>query len=209
MWKPDESLDDYIVRPAPEVPPDPPRSVSLRRTGELEVLKPLTREVRVRSGRTGFRALRPLGLRQPIWFRSFLAAGSVALVMVALVLVSAILVGINDSGAGPDLAINGEPDDQLVQLEEPFTFDVYSSSTSALATGGLDSFRSNARRRPARPSIRLAANRAWRRTRPAPQAEEPRFVPTTLVIYAENGVINTRIEPWFQGADRKMPTSNN
>lgn len=210
MWKPDESLDDYIVRPDPEVPSEPPRSVSLLRTGEVEVLKPLIRpEVRAKPVRTVLRAFRRSGPQQPLWFRRFLAIGSAALVIIALVLVSAILVGINDPGAGPDVATSGNPDDMLTQPEELFSFDVSSPSTFALVSGGVDLVPSNTRRRPARPGIHLAANKPRRQLRRSLQPEEPKFVPTTLVIYAENGVIYTRIEPWFQAGDNKTPTFNN
>ena len=209
MWKPNESLDDYIVRPAPEVTSEPPPSVSLQRTGEVEVLQPLTREVRVKSALNTFRALRPSGSYQPIWFRRFLAAGSVALVMIGLVLVSAILVGINDPGEGAEVAINAEPNETLTQPEELFTLDVPSPLTFEMAMDGVEAVRSNIRRRVTRPSIRLVTSRPLRQSRPAPQPEQPKFVPTTLVIYAENGVIYSRIEPWLQAGDKKTPSFNN
>ena len=192
MRKPNQSLDDYNVRPAPEVPSEPPRSVSLQRTGEVEVLQPLTRtEVRTKRGRYAFKA--PL---QPLWFRRFLAVGSGALVMVAFVLVSAILVGINDPVDGPHVAVNERSYDELSQPQEPFSFDVSPPTTFATAADEVPVIRSNTRRRPNRRSVQVAANKPRRPFRPLPQPEEPKFVPTTLVIYAENGVINTRVEPW-------------
>ena len=210
MWKPDESLDDYIVRPAPKVTSEPPPPVSLLRTGEVEVLKPLTPEVRVKSAASALRPLRTSGLYQPLWFRRFLALGSAALVMIAMVLVSAIFVGINDPDvAGPDLAANAQPDDQLTQPDEPFSFDVPSPLTFELATDGVDPVRPNIRRRVIRPIIRLAANKPLRRSSRSIPEEQPKFIPTTLVIYAENGVIYSRIEPWLQGGDRKTPSFNN
>ena len=210
MWKPDQSLDDYIVRPAPEVTSEPPSPVELQRTGEVEVLKPLTRlELRSRSVRTVRRLFRPSSSVQPLWFRRFLAVGSGALVMIALVLVSAILVSINDPAAGPDIATGEMPVDELAQPEAPFSSDIISASAYALATGGIDIVRSSTRRWSAGPSIHLTANKPRRQIRPLPQAEQPKFVPTTLVIYAENGVIYSRVEPWFQTEDKKTPTFNN
>lgn len=207
MWKPDQSLDDFVGGPAPEVTSKPPRSISLRGTGEIEVLKPLIRpEVRAEPARIAFKASRPL---QPLWFRRFLAVGSGALVMIAMVLVSAIFVGISDPGAGPDLATNWKPDDKFVQPEEPFSFDPSSPWNFELATGGVDVVRSSTRRRVTRPRTYLAANRSKHEIRPLPQPEQPKFVPTTLVIYAENGVINTRVEPWLQADDKKTTTFNN
>ena len=182
MRKPDQSLDDYIVRPVLEVALDPPRSVSLQRSGEVEVLKPLTREVRRRRG------------GQPLWFRRFLVAGSGAIVMVALVLVSAILVGIGDSAAGTDLAANETSDAMLTQPHELFSFDL-SIPLTVLRVNN-----SSVRRRPVRPTIQPAVSKP--RLREPLQPEEPDFVPTTLVIYAQNGVVMSRIEHWLQSSDR-------
>jgi hypothetical protein len=130
--------------------------------------------------------------------------------MIGLVLVSAILVGINDPAAGPDVATNGQPGDMLTQTEEPFGFDIYSPLGFARVSVGNDIVRSNVvRRRSARPAIRLTAYRPKVQLRLPPQPEEPKFVPTTLIIYAENGVINTRIEPWLQDTDNKKATFSN
>ena len=201
MWKPDESLDDYNVTPPSQVTSEPPPAVSLRLTGEIEVLKPLA-EVHAEHSQTAYKVFRP---EQPLWFRRFLAVGSGALVMIALVLVSAIFVGINDPTAGPDVARNGASDDTLAQPHEIFSFDVYNSP----AMGEVYAVRANPRRRAARPNAQLAAKKSRRQSRPALQAEQPKFVPTTLIIYAENGVINTRIEPWLQTDDKKTPTFSN
>ena len=205
MRKPDESLDQYIVKPTPEVTSEPRRLVSLQGTGEIEVLKPLTRP-EVRSGFRGFRLRRP---NQPLWFRRFIFAGSGALVMIALVLLSAILVGIGDRTGGPDVARNDGTDDARTQSGELFTFDLSIPLTFVPGTGGVGIVRSNSGRRRARSTVSFAASKPRRQFRPPLQPEEPDFVPTTLVIYAENGVINTRIEPWLQAGDMKTNTFNN
>jgi hypothetical protein len=129
--------------------------------------------------------------------------------MIAMVLVSAILVGISDSGPAPDVATYEQPDDNLMQLGELFSFDAPSPSIFGSATGEVDFVPMNTRRRSARPRIHLAVSKPRRPLRPLPQPEEPKFFPTTLVIYAENGVINTRIEPWIQTSDKKTQTFNN
>ncbi|PYT00837.1 MAG: hypothetical protein DMF63_05905 [Acidobacteria bacterium] len=196
MWKPDESLDEFVVKPDADVISDPPREVLLRRTGEVEVLKPLTlAEIRARRSSRSFGAFRT---PQPLWFRRFLTLGSAALVMIALVLVSAILVGINDPAEGLDVATVVTPNEELDQPEEPFTFEVYSPSTLAPAGREIDTIRSSPRRRPLRHVVHLAAIKRRVQPRPSLRVEQPKFIPTTLVIYAENGVINTRIEPWLQ-----------
>lgn len=193
MRKPNENLDDYTVKPA-LTETDPPRAVSVGLTGEVEVLKPLTRE-KVRAMNV-FRR-RSKGRYQPLWFRRFIAVGSGAVAMLGLVLVSAILMGINDPGAELDIATQIEPDDKLIQPEEPFTFEILSPSSVATLKGGINFVRATAKRKILRPRIQLA-----QRPRPyvAPLPEEPKFVPTTLVIYSDNGVIKTRIEPWIQSS---------
>lgn len=191
MWKPDESLEDYTVRPVPQVASKPPRSVSLQRTGEVEVLKPLI----IPEVRTSW-----LGINRQLWFRRFLVAGSSALVMIALVLVTAILVGISDQTSGPDIATNEESDYTLPQPEELFSFDLSIPLTFVGSTGEI--VRSNTRRRSVRPTMHLAVNKPRRQFRPPLEPEDPNFVPTTLVIYAQNGVITSHIEPWLQSSDR-------
>jgi len=195
MWKPDENLDDYIVKPIPEDTSDTPRSVSLRATGDVEVLKPLTL-VEIRATRAGFNA--PY---QPLWFRRFVAVGSVALVMIALVLMSAILVGINDPAGEPDVVTNVTPYSEPAQPEELFSVEVPSSLTPVRAIRGVRIVRSNPRRRAVRPSFAVAAIKPRHQSPPPLHFELPKFVPTTLVIFAENGVINTRIEPWLQDSN--------
>ena len=205
MWKPDKSLDEYIVKPTPEGVSETPRAVSLTATGEVEVLKPLIPlEVKPKRARNAFMAFRSSDRHQPLWFRRFVAVGSGALVMIAFVLVSAILVGISDPTAGPDVAISLISNDEPTQSEEPFSFDVYSPSTFAPPTVEAEVVRSHPRRRPIRRVVQLGVFKPRRQLQPlpSPEPEQPKFYPTTLVIYAENGVINTRIEPWLQ-------TSNN
>ena len=196
MRKPDENLDEYVVRPESKDSVKAPRAVSLQRTGEVQVLRPLTlRELRAQRYRSR-------GARQPLWFRRFLAIGSGALVTTALVLVSAILVAINDP-VESDIATNLESDQRPVRIETPFGFEIF--SPAATVEGET---LSTSVRRPTR-SRMLSAVKPRRRSAPAPQIEYSKFVPTTLVIYAQNGVINTRIEPWIQDDFKKLPVWDN
>lgn len=203
MRKPTESLNDYNVSHAPEVAPEPPREVSLQRTGEIEVLKPLAHP---EANVTAFKVHRR---SQPLWFRRFLVVGSGALVFIAMVLVSSILVGLSDANPGSDVARSGTPGNPLAQPEEPYTFDLSSPSTFDPATDLLEIVRSSVRRIPSRPIVHRVYRKPRPHLRPVLRAEHPKFVPTTLVIYAKNGVINTRIEPWIQSGDKKSPTVNN
>lgn len=197
MWKPDESLEDFIVKPEKYEPVEPPRKVWLRPTSEVEMLKPLARhEVPTSTGHI------PTARNQPLWFSRIVAVGSGALVMIAFVLVSAIFIGINESEL--DVATIGQSEDALAKTEET-TFDIFSPSSLASASRNIGIVRSKIKRKLARPAIRLAVHKPRRPSRPSLKIAEPVFVPTTLVIYAENGVINTRIEPWLQAA-YKPPT---
>jgi hypothetical protein len=203
MRKPDESLSDYIVKPVRNVDAKPPRPVILRVTGDVQSLKPLIqREIGVGVGvsrtRSGF---------QPLWFRRLIAVGSGALVLIAVVLVSAILIGIKDTVSEPELAMNGSPD--ITQTEDSISFESYAPSSPTLMIGRGDIVRASYRRRSPRPSIRLVAYKPRRQRRPVLRPTEPEFFPTTLVIYAENGAINTRVEPWIQTLERKTLTFNN
>ena len=183
MWKPDESLDDFTIRPKAARTVEPPPEVLLR-PSNVEILKPLIREL-------------PLRVSQPLWFRRLIGIGSGALVTAAIVLVSAILIGVNEPAGGPDVATIAHSEGPLTIIEEPFSDE--SSTSFAPVTGGLDSVLSKIRRTVARPNARVAVYKPKRQLPPPPpEFGEPTFVPTTLVIYAENGVINTRIEPWVQ-----------
>ena len=202
MWKPDESLDDFIVKPPQEATAKPPRYVRLHASGEKETLRPLTRRGLLTAAERVANAYRAL------WFRRLVAVGSGALVVIALVLISAILIGINEPAAGPDVAINNQSEGMFPQTEEPFSPDALSASSFAPVTPGIDILRSSIRRTHSRQKVRLIAHKPRLQTRPPELPEEPKFVPTTLVIYAENGVINTRVEPWLQVAYKKPTMSN-
>ena len=189
MRKPNESLDDYTVKQAPENLSKPPREVLLKSKGEVEVLKPLIRlEVPIEAARW-------VAGHQPLWFRRFVAVGSGALMMMAFVLVSAILIEMSESSDVADIA----PPEQLEiipqETREPVNFDLFSSNSSE-SSDDADVVGSKIKRKP----VRLTISRPSVRPRSVPQAVESKFVPTTLVIYAENGVIKRRIEPWLQSS---------
>jgi hypothetical protein len=204
MWKPKESLDDFLVKPPTEAAVKPPRKVWLRLTSEKRKLQPLTREEEPRV-----KSYRPNAPFQPLWFRRLVAVGSGALAVIAFALISAILIGISDPSAGTEVATNLEPAGAVMPSEEPFS--LYDLSASSLAPAGpkIDIVSSHVRRKPARARIRFAGHKPKPELRSLPQPEEPTFAPTTLVIYAENGVINTRIEPWLQAGYKKLPTFHN
>ena len=187
MWKPDKRLDDFIVKPETGVTLEPPSDVLLLPTSEVEILKPLSTTTNPRN--------------LHLWFRRLVVAGSGAIIFMASVLISAILVGIGEP-AGADLARAGHYDDYLMHAEGPLGSDVPFPSSVSPVTGGVYVVLSKIKPPPPRrPRVRTVVYKP-RRQYYAPPTPHPlqvaNFVPTTLVIYAENGVINTRIEPWVQ-----------
>src|SRR5687768_2588531 len=113
MWKPDESLNDFTVRPDIDGTVEAPRKVSLRPTNQVEILKPLAPEEVPTT--TGYG---PNARKQPLWFRRLIAVGSGILVMLAFVLISAILIGITEPAAGPEVTTNGHFEDNLTPTDE-------------------------------------------------------------------------------------------
>lgn len=231
MRKPSESLDDFVVK-AQEINTEPPRPVSVRFTGEVEVLKPLERWVGPAKAAASETFVRPEpnGLS---WFHRSLVAG-VAFALGAVILASAIFVGMYDGAvqqAGDpnevaevaELAIGVQSDDRLLPPEGPLASDIFTTTSSEPAAANsatssefrnphstfrIRKVRRSAFKASARPRSRFAAYR--------PPYEPLRsllvvsdFVPTTLVIYIENGEIKTRIEPWLTAAYKKQLTLSN
>ena len=186
MWKPDRRLDDFIVRPETELTLEPPSDVLLRPTSEIEILQPLSTTTS------------PPNLH--LWFRRLVVAGSGAIVFMASVLISAILVGIGEP-AGSDLARAGQYDDYLMHADAPLGSDVPFPPSVSPVTGGVYVVLSKIKPTPPRrPRVRTVVYKPRRQyVSPSPHPlQVANFIPTTLVIYPENGVINTRIEPWVQ-----------
>ena len=219
MRIPDESLDDFTVKADLQKTAEPPAPVSLRFTGEVEVLKPLARwEVPVKPDPAAVDThLRPAPHRLS-WFHRSLALGG-GLAMIALILASAIIIGISDppadageyvadSGDQSDLAIDGLPDGRLLPAEESLSSDIFSVTSSPFTFEGRRAVRSTARPRRTRPRVQFAAYRPRRNPRRV-QIVVSQFVPTTLVISLENGEIKTHIEPQLTAGYTKQLTLPN
>lgn len=205
MRKPDESLDEYVVKPEPEVATVPPSPVSLRFTGEVEVLRPLARwEHPVKMvPATSDTLLRPAPPYRLSWFHRSLAVGG-GITMAALVLASAMVIGISDPTTGPETAQLSVAEDQnefpiyrtreVEPAEVPLASDIFeipdSESTNVNQVSKASRFRSSWKRH---------VQRATYRHKAAPVQTHlavSQFEPTTLVIYVENGVVRSRIERW-------------
>lgn len=181
MRKPDESLEGQPVDDAPEV--DLKRAESLARATEI-MFKPL--------GHPNVPLKFLLGYHSS-WYGRFLGASVGALAMLVAVLVSAIVMGINDPLPGLDFAMTESTD---IERARPIGFDMFSPILPG-AAAPLESVRSQARSKLAKPELRLASYKSRRESRTSPRLSIQKFVPTKLVIYAENGVIKKRIEPWL------------
>ena len=196
MRKPNESLDQFIVKATPKAA-ELPAPVSLHLTGEVEVLKPLETS---EAGKRGARIS---------WFQLGLGvAGGVA--MIAMILLSAVLIEISDAGSErarlefdsylSDEALDEQPDGTLNQVDTPSISDIFPAS-SPFGIDQLPVARATSRVRRSKPRARLAAYRPPHRIRHTPVVTE--FVPTTLVIYAEDGEIKTRIERHISAVYKK------
>lgn len=221
MRKPTESLDSYI-RKFPSNAERPPRRVSLISMRKFEVVKPLAtyEATPKRKAHVSDPSLRPfpLGRSAPL-YPSF-AMGAAFAVMI-MILASAVLIGINepsveqaDSSVGfdldqaessidfavepSDLGADQVIPDTTITGEEASTPEAPSTST---VRNRLRYFRSNARSRRVKPTSRLTA---YRTRRPRPRlVQVTDIVPTTLVIYPEDGEIKTRIEFQVSGLYKK------
>ena len=215
MRLPDDNLDDFKSNAAKPKRAAPPPTVSLEFSGEIEVLKPLARWEDYASGKATTDNV------AAHWFSRFhrsLAFGG-ALAIIALVLGSSVYLGIygppaeiaTDNAVGPlDVATDQPPESVLTPSDEPATSDLIPAENSPSAFFGLNAVRPVARRRPAHPRVRFAAYRRPRRhALPHPQYVVSDFVPTTLIIYVENGEIKTRIEPQVTASYKKPASSSN
>lgn len=200
MRKPEDSLNDFTIKAEKAV--DPPRAVSLRFGGEVEVLRPLGRQEDLANPNpdpaTGNPFVRP-GPNRFSWFQSAVAAAAV-LGMMVVMLLSAIFISLTDPSASPDIATA----DTAINPNDPQYAD---GSTQPEVRNdseifGTQNFPLEWVMIPERPTIAKVstARRARKAFRLRRQPRQPRivvttFVPTTLIIYPENGEIKSRIEP--------------
>ena len=229
MKYPKESLDDFVV-PALE-PTEPPRAVSLRLTGEVEVLKPLARwegpaktaPVADGAGRRSWfdSSLADRAPASLSWFHRSLALGG-TVAMVALVLTSAIVIGMYDRpadegreivqiGDANDPAQDARPDRRQLPPKVPPMSDKFTAADTVPTIAGpgrvfeFGNTRYVTRVRTVSHSVRRPHVRVAayrpRRRSPQPQLVASQFFPTTLVIYIENGLIKSRIERWLNAGN--------
>ena len=228
MGKPNESLDEYVVKPAPETTSEPPHGVSPPLADKPKALP----DTEVSE---------PVGNTFLVWIHRVVAVGSLV-ALIAFILLGAFSVflfvinepsserraatsiktaeereamtgGENAAEADaatngnladdPESATNGQYDDEpelttdgqpADQGKGPFSSNIFSASNAPR----INVTRSKARQNRARRRARAARYKRKRAPRWTPRPLEQLFIPTTLVIYVENGVIKTRTEPWLQ-----------
>lgn len=175
--------DLHIVKPAPDVDADPPREVV---SAEDQVAEP--------DGEVS----KPITNTFLSFLRSSLAVLSVLAIitLIFLSVLSAIFIAVDPPAPRSETAAIEPSPEEVAQTDEPLSFHSFSEDDLAPVT----TVRSNVRRKRTRPRAYVKGYRLRRppRRRPAPLV--PLFVPTTLVIYIEDGVIKTRTEPWLQNA---------
>lgn len=212
MQKPQESLDDFLNSIEPR-PATPPPTVSLRPTGEVEVLSPLPLD------QEPSKAANPLllqnGAPRISWFHRSLIFGGGAAAAVAVIFLSAIFIAVNEpsdraSVVGvdtPDYESDASIDYSLATVEQTATADIFTSAVAPQVLGELRAFRRpTVRFQRNTPRVRRAVNLPRRTPRPV---QAPIFIPTTLVIYVENGEIKNRIEPNLTAAYKLASSLSN
>ena len=124
--------------------------------------------------------------------------------MAALVLASAIFIGISDPPTEPEVAYLAQADDKEdvpvyrtpnfdpLQSDETLSSDIFEIPHSEAAISRTTRSRAY---RITRSGSGTSPNRRIK-TNVEPVSLVSRFEPTTLVIYVENGVVRSRVEPW-------------
>ena len=231
MEKPTESLDDYVVKPARETTSDLLRGISSRPADESGALEDEEVSAPVVTNTFLLWVHRFVAVGSVLAMIAFILLGALSAFLIVIgepATERTATTNLRPAGL-PGAATNVEPsdepevatDDQYADESELMTNGQYAdegeladeptqtkerlSFFSASKSGRGSINRSNARRKRARPRIRVAAYRRKRLPRWRPQPLEQLFLPTTLVIYVENGVIKTRLETW----PRPTPTPNN
>ncbi|MGB7209124.1 MAG: hypothetical protein WBD27_10735 [Pyrinomonadaceae bacterium] len=206
MRVPEESLDDFTNINATRKPAEPPPVRLLRLSGRYEALKPLARSTdrAERSSATGSRSVRPVpspGADRFSWYhRSVAFSAGLAAIALIVGIIASFYTSTEPAAFQGGLDINRQSEAMLESANEPDTPAFLPSTT---ASGGYDkpyAVRSTVRRKLPRPI------RAYYRPRQPARTSHlvmSSFVPTTLIIYIENGEIKTRIEPQLTAGYKK------
>ena len=207
MRFPKESLDDF--KGPKKQPSIPPAKVWLEWTGETEQLKPLARwEGPLKANANAGNFFRHLS-----WFhRSLAMAGSLTVVTFLLGTGLYLIVYGPPVDQQEDLAVE-QPLETLTSTSQPNTVDIPSTANDPSLSDDLRSVSPSPRRRQVRarisqtiPQPRPIIHRSLREWL-HPPLWVSQFFPTKTIIFIENGVVRTRVEPQVV-SDYKKPASN-
>ena len=217
MRMPYDSLDDFksATAAAPKAT-ELPALRWLRFTGEFEVLKPLVSSEEFAEHLAAINAMAVPPTERVPWFsgfrRSLPLVGSFA--MVALILALGIFIGtyrppVESVDRQSDIAVDQQSENNPANPDQQ-PGDILGLASNLSIPSDPASSPSDEPRvvrsviRPGIPRSRVLSSvfRPRRITR-RPQIMMTDFVPTTLIIYAENGEIKTRIEPQLTSSYKK------
>ena len=215
--RPNETLDDFKSRVAAPAEP-PPGAVLLYPTGDIEKLEPLAHAEDFVTSEAVTGAFAGAAPRPFSWFHRTLAVGG-ALAIIAF-LGAGLLIRLYSPTVGPvgpvDVA-SDQPADISTPPDVSEIPDGFSPINTPFAFNGFPIV-PRKEPKPRRISSRASRNVYQpQRHVPNPQitalVQRPQlivsdFVPTTLIIYIENGEIKTRIEPQLTAAYKRSPPSN-
>jgi hypothetical protein len=198
MRVPEESLDDFTNIDATRKPAEPPPVRLLRLSGRFEALKPLARSTdrAERSSATGSRSVRPapspVAHRLSWYHRSVAFSAGLAVIALIVGIIASFYTSTEPAGFRSGLDIDRQSEEMPASANEPDTSAFLPSTTASGAYDKPYAVRPTVRRKLPRP-IRAY----YRPSQPARTSHlvMSSFVPTTLIIYIENGEVKSRIEP--------------
>ena len=202
MLRPHESLDDFTNIDARPSPVEPPRMKHLRSSGKREVLKPLARTHDL-GKRSRYIRLAPLpGEPRFSWYhRSLAFSGALAAAALILGILAGLYSQLEPTDSRSDVVLD-RPSEEKLAPTEPDTPGPLPAESGSSVTDRPHTVRPVVRRNLARSRAVHSAHRPQQLSRPS-QIVISEFVPTTLIIYIENGEVKTRIEAQTTAAHKK------
>jgi hypothetical protein len=204
MRSPNESLDELFA--AIPNPAEPPSRKVIGPSGDVELLKP------VADSLESIDMPEPES-PEPLAQRALAIGAGAAFAILAFALLSGIFFGMQDSASSEtsdagQAAVEPEAEKTVRAPKEPGPFTSFPAKDSTtgfdVSLVASDSIRATTPR-----ELPLtAAYRPARRSVPRPRMVVTGFRPTKLVIYRDNGVIKTRIEPQFAAISKPLTFPN-
>jgi hypothetical protein len=197
-----ESPDEFTGIDARPIPAELPRVKVLRPSGRREVLKPIA-HTHDFAKRSRYVRLAPVpGPPRFSWYhRSLAFSGALAAAALILGIFAGFYSQLEPTGGRSDVVLDRPPEGILAPYE-PNESDLLPAATGSSGPKRPYSVRSVVKRNPAKSRVVRTAYRRTPYSRPS-HLVMSEFVPTTLVIYIENGEVKTRIEQQFSAAHKK------